>query len=104
MSQSFKGIQPTKTKVYKGSQGFQNSLMALPIPIDGNITIFGRSEIINNTKVAFLVFTPMDKLGNPDLDNTVSLVLPCPPYCTRGSGNISLIAETENIQGGGGQL
>jgi hypothetical protein len=99
MSKNLKRIKPNQTKVYKMSKWFQNSIKALPIPINGDIAIFINNEVVDNKTIGFLVFAPIDSQGNPILDSTVSLELPCPPYCTRGTGNVTAAVVTEDEGG-----
>jgi hypothetical protein len=103
MPQKLKKFKPTKTKIYKMSQGFQNSLKALSVQFNGNIAIYVNNEIVGDKKIAYLVFTPIttnEGVTVPDLVNTVSLELPCPPYCTRGTGgDIEVMVETEGTGG-----
>ena len=49
-----------------------------------NLTMFLNVDAaaVGNGK-HYLVFAPIDATGHIDLDNTVSLELPCPPYCDR---------------------
>jgi hypothetical protein len=98
MSQNLKKIKPTKTKVYKMSQGFQNSLKGLPVLPNGDVAIFINNEIVNGQTIGYLVFAPINGV-NLDLDNTVSLELPCPPYCTRGTGIVTAPVVTESPGG-----
>jgi hypothetical protein len=73
-------LTPNTTRKHK-YLSLNNSLKDLPK--GKTIALF--VNIVGET--SFLVFAPVDADGKPtDMDNTVSLELPCPPYCGTGKG------------------
>jgi hypothetical protein len=70
-------IVPTKTKRLK-YLSFSNSLLELTNL--GPVALFV-SESGGVRNPISLVFAPVDNAGVPNLENTVSLELPCKPYC-----------------------
>lgn len=95
-------ITPPEDRKFKGTKKFQQSLNALlpsPNPERKNVSMFLNVIRVNNKDVAYLVFAETDSEGNLNLDNTVSLELPCPPYCEKPEGiNIELAGPSGGSQ------
>jgi hypothetical protein len=69
-------IAPTKTKKLK-YLSLNKSIQELSK--NGTLALF-----VSGSSPISLVFAPVDNAGVPDLENTVSLELPCKPYCNPG--------------------
>jgi hypothetical protein len=83
MVRKIENLIPTKTTKLK-SEALNKSIQALGE--NNQIVIFFNSvDGVDN-----LVFAPLDKEGNPDLNNTVSLEVPCPPFCGGGGEVITV--------------
>jgi hypothetical protein len=79
-------IVPNKTKRLK-YLSLNKSIQDLPM--SGSLALFVSSSNGVGSNPISLVFAPVDDAGVPDLENTVSLELPCKPYCN--PGNIQVI-------------
>lgn len=92
MKRKLAKVVPTSTKIHK-CVSLNESLAALPNP-NQSLGLFVRTKTNTSGKdTIYLVFAPVN--GEvPDLTNTVSLELPCPPYCGKGNqGTIQVITE-----------
>jgi hypothetical protein len=89
MKRKLAKVVPTSTKIHK-CVSLNESLAALPDNLP--LALFVRTKPNPSGKdTTYLVFAPVNG-EEPDLANTVSLELPCPPYCGKGNqGTIQVI-------------
>ena len=99
-----KKIFPATTKKHK-FLSLDKSLKALSVPKNGRVALFVSTTMeygvagadAKGNEIVHLVFAPVDANGEAIVGaETVSLALPCPPYCGKtGGGNGSIMAVTE---------
>ena len=98
-----KKIYPIASKEH-AFPNFDKSLKKLVVPVNGRIALFARTTIQQgivgeaSNEIVHLVFAPVDATGQQVGTETVSLALPCPPFCGKGrvGGDAQIMVVTQD--------
>ena len=98
-----KKIYPIASKEH-AFPNFDKSLKKLVVPVNGRIALFARTTtqqgIVGeaSNEIVHLVFAPVDATGQQVGTETVSLALPCPPFCGKGrvGGDAHIMVVTQD--------